>query len=281
MFVGMNTTLPMAIPIMELPPEPHLNLYPTIGIARCVGWTNPIFRKHRMKRGILILLFLSLLVSICAQESYFTPTSADGAKKGKSNFHGGIKAGLTASIITEDKFPFQGFNKCGAFVGVFCNFPVSKNGKWMIQPELNFIMKGCKHTAKFDENGEPVGVNKEDYKLELMYGQIPILVKWRFFKGFELEAGPAFGILCKDRNDGKKPYVEVVNGYPNVGAPPFYRFEFSGILGVGYLFYNHIGLNLRYEGSFLPVRKYNAHHAAYLSGGQYNQTFVFSAYFQF
>jgi hypothetical protein len=139
-------------------------------------------------------------------------------------------------------------------------------------PELNFIMKGCKHSAKRDEDGNVQG---EDYRLQLMYGQIPLLVKWRFYKKFELEFGPAFGILFKNVD------VEEANGYLNVGAPPFARFEFSGIIGLGYLFFDHLGVELRFEGSMLPVRKPKANHWIYISGGQYNQTFVFNVYYQF
>ena len=275
MFAGMNMNPPKAIPIMELPPEPYLNLFPAIGLARCAGWTLQIFLKRRMKKGILIFFSFLFLISVYAQDSYFSSTSSDGIKKGESNFHGGVRAGLTASQITQDGFAFQGWNKIGGYVGVFANVPVERNGKWFIQPELNFIMKGCKHTVKFDEDGNIIGPNREDYVLQLMYGQIPLLVKWRFFKGFELEAGPAFGILFKNRD------VEKVDGYLNVGAPPFARFEFSGIIGIGYLFNNHIGVSLRFEGSLLPVRKYNAHHHTYISGGQHNQTFAFSAFYQF
>jgi hypothetical protein len=228
-----------------------------------------------MKKVIILFFSFLLFVSVSAQNSRWTPTVAEGAKEGKSNFHGGIKGGFTGSIITDDGFPFQGFNKFGGYAGAFVNFPVSKNGKWLIQTELNFIMKGCKHTPKFDENGYIIGPVQEHYVLQLMYGQVPLLAKWRFFKGFELEAGPAFGVLFKNVD------VEKVNGDLNVGAPRFARFEFSGILGLGYLFFNHLGVNVRFEGSFLPVRKISKHHYTYTTAGQHNQTFAFSVYYQF
>jgi hypothetical protein len=228
-----------------------------------------------MKKIISFVLAFIFLVSLCAQEDRFIPTQPEGLKKGENNFHGGVRGGFTGSQITGDGFPFQGYNKFGGYVGAFVNYPVSRSGKWLVQPELNFIMKGCKHTPKYDENGNMIGPIRDQYVLQLMYGQIPVLVKWRFFKGFELEAGPAFGILFKNTD------VEKVNGYINVGAPPFARFEFSGILGLGYLFYNHIGVSLRYEASFLPVRKRTQHDYFYLLAGQHNQTFCFSVYYQF
>jgi len=226
-----------------------------------------------MKRGILVLFSFILFISLCAQEGNLTPTYSEGAKKGQGNFRAGIRLGFTGSIITGDGFPFQGYNKFGGYAGVFANFPISKNGKWLIQPELNFIMKGCKHSLRFDESGNIVG-STESYRLELMYGQIPVLAKWRFYKGLEFEFGPAFSVLFKNTD------IEEVNGEPNVGAPPFRRFEFSGILGIGYLFFNHLGVNIRYETSLLPVRKYRASDWDLLRG-QYNQTFAFSVYYQF
>jgi hypothetical protein len=225
-----------------------------------------------MRKGILILFSFIFFISLCAQESGFTPTYSEGAKKGQSNFRGGIKAGFTGSLITGDGLGFQGYSKFGGFAGAFVNFPVSRNGNWLIQPELNFIMKGCKHTPKTDENGNMQG---DLYVLQLMYGQIPVLAKWRFYRGFEFEFGPAVGILFQTTD------VEKINTYPQVGAPPFARFEFSGIIGLGYLFFNHFGVNLRYDASLLPVRKPRNADWLYLLRGQHNQTFVFSVYYQF
>ena len=225
-----------------------------------------------MRKGILVFLSFLFLISIYAQENRFEPTRSEGMQKGKSNFRGGLRAGFTGSQTTKDGCPFEGFNKFGAFVGGFVNFPVSQNGKWLIQPELNFIMKGCKHTPKIDENGMMSG---DWYVLELMYGEIPLLAKWRFFRGFELESGPVFNILFKNKD------VEKVDGYLNVGAPPFARFGFSGVIGLGYLFFNHLGVNLRFEGSLFPVRKPRNADWIYLFGGQYCQTFAFNVYYQF
>jgi len=225
-----------------------------------------------MKKGILFLLSFIFFFSLYAQESRLTTTQPEGPKEGKSNFHGGVRLGFTGSQITKDGFQFEGYRKFGAFVGTFVNFPITKNGKWLIQPELNFIMKGCKHVPKTDESGNMYG---DQYVLQLMYGEIPVLVRWRIIRGLELEIGPAFGVLFKNTD------VEKVNGYINIGAPPFFRFEFAGIVGIGYLFYNHWGLNLRYEWSFLPVRKPAAVDWLYLDRGQHNQTFCFSLFYQF
>ena len=226
-----------------------------------------------MKKGILLLLSFVFLISIYAQEGkLLSPPQSEGLKEGKNNFKGGLRLGFTASQITQDGFAFQGFKKIGAFAGAFVNVPVSRNGRWLIQPELNFIMKGCKHTPKTDENGNMLG---DMYRLQLMYGEMPILVKWKIIKGLELELGPAFGILFKNTN------IEEVNGYLNVGAPPFFRFDFSAVFGLNYLFYNHFGVSLRYENSLLPVRKPRAAHWIYLTSGQLNETFCFSVYYQF
>ncbi|MCL2246505.1 MAG: PorT family protein [Lentimicrobiaceae bacterium] len=225
-----------------------------------------------MKKEILLILSCIFLISLHAQENRFENTQPEGPKEGKSNFHAGVRLGCTGSQITQDGFPFQGYNKFGGFVGAFVNFPISKNGRWLIQPELNFIMKGCKHTPKTDEDGNMYG---DKYVLQLMYGEIPVLAKWKIIKGLELEFGPAFGFLFKNTE------VEKVNGYTNIGAPPFFRFDFSGAIGVNYLFLNHFGASIRYEASILPVRKPRVQHWMYLVRGQHNQTFCFSVYYQF
>jgi hypothetical protein len=225
-----------------------------------------------MKKVFLIFLSFFLCISIHAQKGNLTPTRSEGLKEGTNNIHGGARLGFTASEITKDGFPFEGYRKFGAFAGWFVNFSVSKNGKWLIQPEINFVMKGCKHVPRTDENGILYG---DKYRLQLMYGEIPIILKWRIFKGFELEAGSAFGILFKNTD------AEEVNDEKNYGAPPFFRFEAAGILGLGYLFFNHLGINLRYEFSLLPVRKPRYSDWTYLLGGQHNRTFCFSVYYQF
>lgn len=245
------------------------------GVVRCVAWTKPIFQKRKMKKGILVLLYSICFISLCAQENYFTPTPIELPQEGKSNFRGGIRIGFTGSQITKDGFPFQGYNKFGAFGGVFVNVPVSKNGKWRLQPELNFIMKGCKHSPKFDSSGYIVGTIQDLYVLELMYGEIPLLVKWNIIKGLELEVGPSFGVLFKNMD------VEKVNGFINKGAPAFFRFEFAGVIGISYRFHNHWGVSIRYENSLLPVRRPRAVHWLYVTSGQYNETFCFSVYYQF
>jgi hypothetical protein len=270
-FAGMNTIPQQATPITALPPELLLKNFQTIGLARCVAWTKPISQKRKMKKGILLLLSFFVFILLNAQEQSMEPAT-EGPKEGQSNFHGGVRLGFTGSQITGDGFAFEGYRKFGAFAGVFVNVPVSRNGRWLIQPELNFIMKGCKHVPRTDENGF---VHGDMYRLQLMYGEIPVLVKWKIIKGFELEAGPVFGVLFKNTD------VEEVNGYLNVGAPPFFRFEFAGAIGLNYLFFNHWGASLRYEASLLPVRKPRAIHWMYLTSGQHNQSFCFSVYYQF
>jgi len=228
-----------------------------------------------MRKGILVFFTFFLLISICAQQSSLSSTKPEGAKKGKSNFRGGIRAGFTGSLITGDGLPFQGYSKFGGYGGAFVNFPITKSGKWLIQPELNFIMKGCKHSPKFDEDGMIVGPVADAYFLQLMYGQIPLIFKWKIVKGFEVEFGPAFGLVFKNEN------VEKINDYVKIGAPPFAKYEISGIIGVGYLFFNHLGVSLRYETSLLPVRKAKESDWMFLTRGQLNQSFIFSVYYQF
>jgi hypothetical protein len=75
--------------------------------------------------------------------------------------------------------------------------------------------------------------------------------------------------------------VEEIDGYLETGRPPFFRFEFSGIVGLDYLFRNHLAVSLRFETSLLPVRKPRYSDWLFLDRGQHNQTIAFSVYYQF
>ena len=61
-FAGMNMTPQLAIPITVLPPEPHLQLFPMIGPARCVAWTNQNFPKRKVLASVYHKINLGLQV---------------------------------------------------------------------------------------------------------------------------------------------------------------------------------------------------------------------------
>ncbi len=208
-----------------------------------------------MKKLSLLILLSFLFVTTYSQE----------LSKSKSNFKGGLRAGFTATQISGDNL--AGFNKLGAYAGAFTNFPVSKDSKWKLQLELNFIMKGSS-TFKPKNSNAPI-FNK--YVLTLFYTETPLLVKYNLYKGLEVETGPSFNFLFATKE---------VDALGDLHRSPFNIFELSYIVGVSYLIKEHWGINLRWSTSVFPVRipdwQYNDNIKK-----QYNDVLAFSVYYQF
>lgn len=183
------------------------------------------------------------------------------------NFKGGLRIGFNASQISGDDL--SGFHKFGAIAGGYVNAAISPNGKWKIQPEINFSMKGSSSYLIADRNGY---VHGKKYVLTLLYIDVPVLFKWNAWRGLDLLFGPSFNILCfaqeKDGN-GVMP-----------GRPPFRWGELSGVIGAEYLFKEHYGLSLRWSLSCIPVRVPNWVINRPIKK-QFNDLISFSFYYQF
>lgn len=155
-------------------------------------------------------------------------------------FKGGLRIGFSGSQISGDDL--SGFHKFGAYAGGFVNAPISANGKWKIQPEINFSMKGSSTFFRANKSGT-IG-NK--YVLTLLYIDVPILFKWNPWRNLELEAGPSFNILCHASEKDAHGRM--------IGRKPFRWWEIAGTLGISYTFLEHYGINFRWLISIIPVR---------------------------
>jgi hypothetical protein len=60
----------------------------------------------------------------------------------------------------------------------------------------------------------------------------------------------------------------------------FKWYEISLDIGIGYIFKQHYGINLRWSTSILPVRK-PGYRRAYLNKYQFNDLLAFSVFYQF
>ncbi|MEG1556327.1 MAG: porin family protein [Bacteroidales bacterium] len=181
-----------------------------------------------------------------------------------SNFKGGVRAGFTSSQISGDDL--AGFHKFGAYAGGYVNFPITENMKWKIQPEINFIMKGS-HTYETKDYVAP-----NIYALNLWYMEVPVLIKWDFFKGFGLEFGPTFNVLIYQAEKD-------ANGIM-MSRQPFRWYELSVVIGINYLIKEHYGINLRWSSSFIPVRVPDFVYNRAVKK-QFNDVIAFSLYYQF
>ena len=210
-----------------------------------------------MKKG-----FIFLLITFIPFLAYTQALS-----ERKSNFKGGVRGGITASQISGDDL--SGFHKLGAYTGAFVTFPVHQNGKWFLQTELNFIMKGSSRFAN-DVDDPNIGLI---YTLTLFYTETPLIVKYKIYKGLEVELGPTFNFLFAYKEIGDEGSLKPIR-------PQFSVFELSALAGVSYLFKEHWGVSLRFSNSILPVRKPNWIFNKKFRL-QYNTVIALSAYYQF
>ena len=163
-----------------------------------------------------------------------------------SRFYGGVRVGFTASQISGDDL--SGFHQLGASAGLFANHAIIPSGKLKLQLELDFTMKGSHSYTP------PKQYEVDFYSLRLGYVEMPLLLEWAVGKWtmwgkpfqFELEIGPAFGVVIFQR---EREATGVI-----IGRPAFRRFEFSGIAGLSFKIADHHSANLRYSNSIVPVR---------------------------
>ena len=209
------------------------------------------------------LFYLSLILlwgmAVTAQES------ANKVSREYSNVRGGVRIGLTTSQISGDNL--SGFHQFGGYAGLYVTFPLTQNWKWMIQPELNFNMKGS-HT--YFPKGLQAGV--QTYSLSLYYLEVPLLIRWNCYKGLILELGPSFNV--------KVFHQEKFDGDADPHVQPFRWYEVAATAGVNYLFKEHYGIFFRFTSSIVPVRVPN-NVTNHLIKKQFNDAMMLGFYYQF
>lgn len=97
----------------------------------------------------------------------------------------GLKAGVNVSKLNTDEFESSSITAFHG--GAFCLFKFTVLG---IQPELLFSQQGSK-------------LDDLDGDLKMSYMTVPVMIKFYFPGGFNLQAGPQFGFLNSAEFDGQ------------------------------------------------------------------------------
>lgn len=170
-----------------------------------------------MKKGLLILAFLSFTTALHAQIGV-------RAGIGSANFSNGDAQRAYTSITT--------FH-LGAYYGI------QATEKLVVEPGLSFSGKGYNTiflgtTSEIDE--------------KLGYLDVPILVRYSLNPSLNVFAGPQAGfLLTRTYTTGstKDNRVDPVGGY-----------EVGGVMGVGYSFANKLNLQFSYDFGIVPFNYY-------------------------
>ncbi|AXT49539.1 PorT family protein [Aquimarina sp. BL5] len=105
----------------------------------------------------------------------------------------GGKVGLNVANFVGDDADDDAESKLGFHIGAVVEIPITE--KFAFQPELLFSTQGVKE--------EEAGV---DFKLNLNYINVPLIFKYYFIEGLNIEIGPQVGFLVSakakaDSND--------------------------------------------------------------------------------
>ncbi|WP_080779141.1 porin family protein [Chryseobacterium phocaeense] len=211
-----------------------------------------------MKKLILGLAFAgSLLVN--AQEK----------TKSSSPVTFGVKGGFNASTLTksDDTYDYDSDQrlKPGFNAGVFVNIPVAQ--KFSIQPEVLFNQLGSKTEEKdvYYINSDRY-TREIDYKKNLNYIAVPVMVQYNILPQLYVEAGPEFGFLIggKDKGDitlsqtsGNTTSTQKTSFSEKINKDLYSTFNFGIGIGAGYYFTQNFGVTARFTAGVTDIFKHN------------------------
>ncbi|MCX6271992.1 MAG: porin family protein [Bacteroidetes bacterium] len=183
-------------------------------------------------------------------------------------FQGGLLLGVVGSQVAGDMY--SGFNKVGFTAGGYVNLKLSQ--RYKVQLEMEYIQKGSRH------NSDPNQGDLIDYRLNVNYIEVPLLLRYDLMERISAEAGLGMAFLVSHK--------ETINGYDmSKGAttPGFRSSNLSIMGGVSYSFYERYCIGFRADSSVLTMRKGSG--TGFVrrftnDWGQFHDLLVFSLYYK-
>lgn len=157
----------------------------------------------------------------------------------------GAKAGLNIANIKETGEYAESYdNLLGLNIGAVAEFEITE--KFAFQPELLFSMQGAKTSYKED-------FYYGEYKGKLNYLNIPLIAKYYFAKGFNVQAGPQIGILLSAKSDYTETEIDFITLEQSTtsGTEDIKKYynsiDFALAFGAGYKMDNGLFFDARYN----------------------------------
>ncbi|MFT6998159.1 MAG: hypothetical protein ACJAQ4_001919 [Cryomorphaceae bacterium] len=170
-------------------------------------------------------------------------------------------AGMTASQVGGDGL--QGFDKLNLAAGIGVERFISEKLDWQLA--INLLQKGSRKAADPD-NGDLT-----EYKMALLYAQVPILIEYKYNKKLSLLGGPGFGFLLSSEETDFDGVIQ--------NTPEFNTMDFSVIIAAKYSISDRLGAELRLDQSILPIRSRGDLDIPIILGSQFNTSLgIFFSY---
>jgi len=182
---------------------------------------------------------------------------------GAQKFNGGIHAGLAGSQVAGDTY--AGFDKAGISAAGFVNLEVKPG--WYLQMEIGYLQKGSRHTPNNEKE------QYDDYKLNLDYIEIPLLVKYKLNEKLMFESGLSASYLVN--------YKESLNGL-ELDRNSLNDLCASFIAGIYFQFMENMQANFRTNNNITAISSNNQGVKRFFSKyGQFNDVIVLSVHYTF
>ncbi|MCZ4408667.1 porin family protein [Cryomorphaceae bacterium 1068] len=163
-----------------------------------------------------------------------------------------LQAGMNASQVGGDGL--QGFDKLNFAAGIGVKRIINEKFDWQLG--INLLQKGSRKVADPD-NGDLT-----EYKMSLLYAQVPILFEYKYNEKISAIGGTGFGFLLSAEETDFNGVID--------NTPDFNVLDFSLILAVKYNISERFGAELRYDQSLLPIRTRGDIDIPLVLGSQFN-----------
>jgi hypothetical protein len=186
-------------------------------------------------------------------------------------FHGGLRAGLTASEVSGDHL--SGPNKLGWYASVFTFTPVSPYTDLLL--EIMYIQKGSRSIPK-------VKNNYYEYYFNLQYVEMPLLLRMdisRFTDNSVIErmsftTGLSVSVLVDyyETDDG-------TTGFQPSLSPGFFPAELNFLAGLAFPLSSAMDFRIGFSNGLTPMRPHASGGRTWYNRGQYNTVWTFGLSF--
>jgi hypothetical protein len=175
---------------------------------------------------------------LCLFAAILLAANAMYAQVGTTHF--GIKGGINLANL-EIKDQPDGDHRTGFHVGGLAHIHVSRN--FAIQPELVFSLQGREQTSG--------GI---EYRTNLSYINLPVLLQYMAGTGFRLQTGPQLGLLVNAETKINDVEMDVKDSYKTPDVSWAFGASYLTNAGVGFDARYNLGLSNIYDVGNAEVR---------------------------